>query len=96
VAGSYFRNEVCPRPYLGAIEEEDDTIYFVKDNDVGFNPEFANKMFLPFHRLHSESEFAGSGIGLAIVERAIKRHKGRIWAESEPGKAPTFYFMLVK
>lgn len=79
---------------VGCFEKDEKSIFFVRDNGVGFEQIHAEKMFKPFERLHSSKDFEGTGIGLAITKRIITRHHGRIWAEGEPEKGATIYFTL--
>jgi len=90
----FSRAKETPKVFVGATVKEGVTIYFVKDNGVGFDMQYADKLFGVFQRLHSVSEFEGTGIGLAIVKRIINRHGGRVWAEGKVNEGATIYFSL--
>jgi PAS domain S-box-containing protein len=93
-AWKYSSRAAHARIEFGALRENPRTVYFVRDNGAGFDMQHARRLFKPFQRLHPEREYPGTGIGLATVERLIRRLGGRVWAESAPDRGATFYFTL--
>jgi len=93
-AFKYSNKKEKPRIEIGSIPGDNEVEYYIKDNGVGFDMEYSNKLFGVFQRLHDPQEYQGTGVGLAIVKRIIIRHGGRVWAKGEEGVGATFYFSL--
>jgi light-regulated signal transduction histidine kinase (bacteriophytochrome) len=93
-AWKFTTKQEAPHVEVGAEQRDGETVFFVRDNGAGFDMAYAERLFTPFQRLHSDREYAGTGIGLATVRRIIERHGGRIWADSAPGAGATFFFTL--
>jgi light-regulated signal transduction histidine kinase (bacteriophytochrome) len=89
-----FRGTEPPQIHVGVSREDSMWKFHVRDNGIGIKPEFFDRIFVIFQRLHTREEYAGTGIGLALCKRIVERHEGRIWVESIEGKGTTFFFTL--
>ncbi len=92
--GIKFHNSQSPHVHIGAIRKDSEWVFSVKDNGIGIDPQFNQRIFEVFQRLHTRKEYPGSGIGLSITKKIVERHGGRIWVESQPGEGANFLFTL--
>jgi two-component system sensor histidine kinase/response regulator len=90
----YSAKKEHPSIEIGSLQEQHQTIFYVKDNGVGFDMKYVDKLFGVFQRLHRPEDFAGTGVGLALVQRIVNRHGGKIWAEAKVNEGATFYFSM--
>lgn len=92
--GIKYHGEQAPRVEVTVAEVGDEWQFAVRDNGIGIDPAYAEQIFAVFKRLHNREDYGGTGLGLAICKRAVSRHGGRIWVESQPGEGSVFYFTL--